>query len=207
MYAKVETFFRLYNIYCIFVEKLNGMIIASQKRKENIAEYLLYMWQIEDLIRAYGLDIDTITNNLISKYELDDDTRKNVIDWYESLIDMMRREDVVKSGHLQINKNIILQLTDLNNTMLKDSRFTEYSAEFYKTLPFIVELRAKAADEAVGEIETCFTALYGLLLMKLQGKEISNETLNAMKQISHFLAVLSRYFKLDSENQLFKLEE
>lgn len=28
------------------------MITASQKRKENIAEYLLYMWQIEDLIRA-----------------------------------------------------------------------------------------------------------------------------------------------------------
>ena len=34
------------------------MIIASQKKKENIAEYLLYMWQIEDIIRAYGLDID-----------------------------------------------------------------------------------------------------------------------------------------------------
>lgn len=36
------------------------MIIASQKKKENIAEYLLYMWQIEDIIRAYGLDIDQI---------------------------------------------------------------------------------------------------------------------------------------------------
>ena len=31
------------------------MKIASQKRKENIAEYLLYMWQIEDIIRANGL--------------------------------------------------------------------------------------------------------------------------------------------------------
>ena len=36
------------------------MYIASQKRKENIAEYLLYMWQIEDMIRANGLDIDRI---------------------------------------------------------------------------------------------------------------------------------------------------
>ena len=36
------------------------MIIASQKKKENIAEYLLYMWQIEDLIRVYKLDIDAI---------------------------------------------------------------------------------------------------------------------------------------------------
>ncbi len=27
------------------------MFVASQKRKENIAEYLLYMWQIEDIDR------------------------------------------------------------------------------------------------------------------------------------------------------------
>ena len=32
------------------------MIIARQKRKENIAEYLLYMWQVEDLIRANKFD-------------------------------------------------------------------------------------------------------------------------------------------------------
>lgn len=43
------------------------MIIASQKRKENIAEYLLYMWQIEDIIRAYKLDIDTIDEQDLSR--------------------------------------------------------------------------------------------------------------------------------------------
>ena len=46
------------------------MIIASQKRKENIAEYLLYMWQIEDIIRAYKLDIDTIDEQIVSKYNV-----------------------------------------------------------------------------------------------------------------------------------------
>ena len=34
------------------------MIIARRKRKENIAEYLLYMWQVEDLIRANNFDMD-----------------------------------------------------------------------------------------------------------------------------------------------------
>ena len=47
------------------------MITASQKRKENIAEYLLYMWQIEDLIRANGLDIDKIRANVLERYNLD----------------------------------------------------------------------------------------------------------------------------------------
>ena len=41
------------------------MFTASQKRKENIAEYLIYMWHIEDVIRAYGLDMDRIKHELI----------------------------------------------------------------------------------------------------------------------------------------------
>ena len=68
------------------------MIIASQKRRENIAEYLLYMWQIEDLIRANGLDINKIKATIIDRYQLTDEQRKQMTEWYESLIDMMRRE-------------------------------------------------------------------------------------------------------------------
>lgn len=187
----------------IFVIKIVVMIIASQKRKENIAEYLLYMWQIEDLIRANNMDIDMIEQNIVSKYNLSQDDHDKMLAWYESLIDMMRREDVVTSGHLQLNKNVIIQLNDLHNTLLKDARFSEYSVEFYKTLPFIVELRAKAKDNKEGEIETCFTALYGLLLFRLQKKELSIDTQNALKQIANFVAVLAHYFKLDSEDKLF----
>ena len=84
------------------------MIIASRKHKENIAEYLLYMWQIEDIIRANGLDIDRIKSSVIDKFELTDVQRKEMEEWYESLIDMMRREGVEKSGHLQLNKNVII---------------------------------------------------------------------------------------------------
>jgi flagellin-specific chaperone FliS len=183
------------------------MFIASQKRKENIAEYLLYMWQIEDLIRANDLDIDKITQNIVNRFGLPEDQRKQMIEWYESLIDMMRREDVIKSGHLQLNKNIILQLAQLHDTVLKDPQFTEYNAEYYKTLPFIVELRAKAGENKQGELETCLTALYGMLLLRLQGKEITKDTQTALAQISRFIALLSHYFKLDSEDKLFKNEE
>ena len=42
------------------------MIIARQKRKENIAEYLLYMWQVEDLIRANKFDMDSINRTVIA---------------------------------------------------------------------------------------------------------------------------------------------
>ena len=181
------------------------MITASEKKRENIAEYLLYMWQIEDLIRAYKLDIDKIQENIIDKYnDLDDAKRNEMREWYESLIDMMRREGVVEKGHLQINKNVIIALDDLNHRLLSDTKFASYSAQFYHTLPIIVELRSKSGDNKVGEIETCFNALYGILMLRLQGKEISEETKQATAQISKFLALLSHYYKQDYNNELFK---
>ena len=183
------------------------MFIASQKRKENIAEYLLYMWQIEDMIRANNLDIDKIRKNVIDKYQLTDEQRTQLEDWYESLIDMMRREDVAQSGHLQLNKNVIIQLVQLHNALLKDPRFAEYTKQCYATLPFIVELRSKAGTDPKGEIETCFNALYGMLLLRLQSKEVSADTENAVKQITRFIALLSHYFKLDENDELFKDEK
>ena len=99
------------------------MFTASARKKENIAEYLLYMWQIEDIIRASRLDIDRIQSEIIDLYSgISDEQRKQLRDWYESLIDMMRAEGVTEKGHLQINKNVIIELTDLHLRLLRSPR-------------------------------------------------------------------------------------
>lgn len=180
------------------------MIIAQLIRKENIAEYLLYMWQIEDIIRANKLDIDLINQNLISKYNVDEQQRNEIKDWYESLIKMMELENVRQSGHLQINKNVIIRLADLHQELLKSPKFPEYGAVFYKTLPYIVELRAKAGENKAGELETCFNALYGMLMLRLQGKEVSESTMQAITQISNFLSLLSSLYKKNEERPIFE---
>lgn len=179
------------------------MITASAKKRENIAEYLLYMWQIEDLIRAYGLDIDKIQTNIIDRYgNLDDRQRKEMRDWYESLIDMMRREDAVRTGHLQLNRNTLSDLESLHRRLLADPKFAAYAAEYYNTLPLVVELRAKAGENKKDEIETCFDALYGILMLRLQKKDITPDTLHASGQITKLLARLAHYYKLDYNNEL-----
>lgn len=183
------------------------MYVASQKRKENVAEYLLYMWQIEDLIRANGLDLSKIEERIVSPSGLSDEQRREMLGWYESLIDMMRREGVEAKGHLQINQNMVGQLADLHQRLLADPKFQDYHAEFYKTLPYIVELRSRAGEEKAGEIETCFNALYGWLLLRLKGQEISPETQQAMAQIARFVALLTRDFHLDEQEKLFKRDE
>ncbi|MCM1029058.1 MAG: DUF4924 family protein [Pseudoflavonifractor sp.] len=184
------------------------MIIASAKRKENIAEYILYMWQVEDIIRANDLDIDKIKANVIDRFPgLSPDARREMTEWYESLIDMMRREGVAETGHLQINRNILADLAELHRRLLADPRFPDYTALFYKALPFIVELRSKGGDAPAGEIETCFNALYGMLLLRLGSKEVTPATQEAIKAISTFIAALARDYHLDEANRLFPADD
>ncbi len=178
------------------------MIIARQKKKENIAEYLLYMWQIEDLIRANGLDLEKIQAGIIDHFDQPEEVKKEIRDWYESLIDMMRREDKQQSGHLQLNQNVIIDLTDLHQQLLKSNKEPFYVAAYYKTLPFIVELRARAGEHQTGEIETCFSALYGVLMIRLKGQTVSEETMKAIKQITTFLGLLSDKYKEDRAGEL-----
>ena len=178
------------------------MKIASQKQKENIAEYLLFMWPIEDIIRAYGLDIDQIQKHIINSYDLPEEQKKSMREWYESLIDMMHSEGVEKKGHLQLNKNVLIDLTDLHLRLLKSTREPFYGAAFFKTLPYIVELRAKSGEGKTGELETCFNALYGVLLLRLQKKEIQSDTLKAIQQISTFLSILAEKYKQEKAGEL-----
>lgn len=164
-------------------------------KRENIAEYLLFMWQTEDLIRAYKLDIDKIQQSVINSVYQSVEERKNARDWYEGLIIMMKSEGVQEKGHLQINKNIIIDLTDIHLRLLKDPKESEYIGVYYNTLPYIVELRSKTTDKEVPELETCFTALYGYMLLNIQKKEISKETQAAITQITSLLRLLSKKYK------------
>lgn len=179
------------------------MFTASIKKKENIAEYLLYMWQIEDIIRAYNLDIDRISTDIVDAYtDITDEQRKMLFEWYESLVDMMRSEGVVEKGHIQLNKNVIIDLTDLHLRLLKSPREPFYTAAFYKVLPYIVELRAKSPEAQVGEIETCFNALYGILMLRLQHHDVSQDTLKAVKDITDFMAILTEKYHQDKAGEL-----
>lgn len=178
------------------------MLVAKKLKDENIAEYLIYMWQVEDLIRANGLDIDQIEKTIISHFDQPENVKHEIREWYENLIDMMRREGVEEKGHLIINKNIISDLTDLHLRLLKSSNETDYSSIYYKTLPFIVELRAKSSDKDIPELETCFSALYGFLLMRIQQKDISGETQAAIAQISSLIRLLVQKYNAYKIGQL-----
>jgi flagellin-specific chaperone FliS len=92
-------------------------------------------------------------------------------------------------------------MAELHAQLLASTKFPFYNAEYYKVLPFIVELRNKGSKE-INEIETCLNALYGVMMLRIQQKAISASTENAIKEITTFLGMLSDYYKKDKEEGL-----
>jgi hypothetical protein len=97
-------------------------------------------------------------------------------------------------------------LTDLHLDLLRSPKFPFYGAAYFKALPFIVELRNKSGKKDEPELETCFEALYGVMLLKLQKKEVSADTEKAIKEISSFLSLLANYYDKDKKGEL-KLDD
>lgn len=160
------------------------------------------MWQVEDLLRANELSLDKVKTNIVEPYALPDEESGELLQWYADLIDMMHQEGVKETGHLQINKNIIISLADLHGRLLRSPKVPFYSAAYYKALPFIVEFRNKSNGRDKGEIENCFDALYMLWLMKAQKREINSETAAATAEIGKFISMLALYFKEEEEGRL-----
>ena len=178
------------------------MFIAQELRKKNIAEYLLYMWQMEDMIRAFGCSLQRIRDEYLTQFQYDDEQREEELDWFGNLIRMMNQEGCRERGHLQINKVTLQMLIELHSQLLESPKFPFYNTAYYKVLPFIVELRNRGVDKQENEIETCFNSLYGVMMLRLQKKEISPDTQHAVKEISTFIGMLNDYYLKDKQEPL-----
>ena len=177
------------------------MLIAKQKRKENIAEYILYLYQIEDLIRAFKLDMNLIETQLVEKYDVDENTSKEITDWYSNLVIMMDKEGKREQGHLQFLTNLINDVDQLHLKFMETGVDKMYVNTFHSVAGLITELKQKN-KEAKNDVDLAITAIYGFLLLKIQQKSISAETTDAIKRISNWLSYLSKLYKQFEEGDL-----
>ncbi|MBO6125664.1 MAG: DUF4924 family protein [Bacteroidaceae bacterium] len=171
------------------------MIVAQKLRKQNISAYIIYMFQVEDIIRAYGLDVDRICKEYLPRFQYTEEQIADQREWYAGLIRMMKEEGVQESGHVQVVKNTLMLMAERHQELLADPKQPFYSAAYYKALPYIVELRSKGMGKEKNEIENCVDALYGATVLKMQGRELTDQTKQALQPITHLLEMLSKLYK------------
>jgi hypothetical protein len=147
-----------------------------KSKKDNIAEYILYLWQMEDYLRAFP-------QNAEATPELHD------------LNEMMHREGIVEGGHLALANNALSELEDLHTTLLNEDAM--YRAAIIRLQPSLNLLKAKTDRPTMSDIEACLVLLYQIMMLKLQKKEITRETASVQQQATQVLTFLSRTYHDD----------
>lgn len=144
-----------------------------RSKKDNIAEYILYLWQMEDYLRAFPQNADA-TQEL------------------HELNEMMHREGIVEGGHLTLASNALAELEDLHSELLNEDAM--YRAAIMRLQPSLNLLKAKTDRPTMSDIEACLLLLYQIMLLRLQKKEISPETANVQTQATQLLQFLSKTY-------------
>lgn len=167
--------------------------IAETLRGLNICEWLLYMWSAEDVVRS-GKTHDTEWARFMPWWEKE---------WWDETARKMEAEGIGESGHLAEAERVLAELEDLHDR-LSTERGTgdDYKKAYLRAAPAIHQLGGKE-----GLLRTCFVFLYGLLLLGLQKKEISEDTREAQKTVTEMLSILAGYYKKEKEKEGKEAEE
>ncbi len=175
------------------------MLVAQQKLQENIAEYILYMYQIEDVIRAYNFDMEEIIEHYVRPQLPDESFLGQYREWYQRIINELKANKLEKTGHMPSLNEVLVELSYLHTTLLTATKDPKYLGIFEVASKNIEEFKQKSNLKDKNEIEIAFHAMYMKLLLRLQKKEISAETEEAFDSMRIMLAYLSRgYHKMKS---------
>jgi uncharacterized sporulation protein YeaH/YhbH (DUF444 family) len=174
--------------------------IAERKRQENIAEFVLYVWQMEDLARAAQFDVEAISTLLSGD---DQKSKEAETRWFRNLIAQMKDEGLEKTGHISELDEVMKELAYLHSTLLTVLRDEKYIEKYAVAQPNIAAFLSKSGGEAANDVDACLTALYGLMTLRLKRMTISKETEMAVRTFSTLMAHLSSEYhkmKLGEQN-------
>jgi hypothetical protein len=171
------------------------MTIAKQKLEQNIAEYILFVWQMEDMVRAIYFETEAV-EAFIKSFTPNDQAFEEEKKWFIDLIRTMRSERVEVRGHISEIHELLFELNYLHNTLLNLLKEKSYIQAYRKAQPFINEYLSHSDGKATNDVETCLTALYGLLILRLKKEPISTETTEAMDSFSQLMGRLAHHFKM-----------
>lgn len=173
------------------------MIIARELRSKNIAEYLIYMFQLEDLVRAFNADFNKLYEVHIRHFELKGKELEECKHWYSTLCSMMQEENIMKQGHLQFLKHKMDELESFHFQLLHANEEDRYVSVFNHCTHDLELYRKKTGLS--GDVEPALTALYTLMLMRMKKMEISEDTSSSIDRISKWMAILAqRYYEFET---------
>lgn len=170
------------------------MFIALKYKESNIVEYVLYMWHIEELIRSFNFDLEEIKEHVVEGFNLNEAAKAELIRWYQGLINQMSEERIKEKGHLEEINEIMNELHYLHHALMTVYQDKEYQDLVAEAMPSIDDLRSKSDGRSHSDLEIAMNGLFGVLVLKLKKKQVSDATQEAVQHISKVMAGLAKYY-------------
>lgn len=168
------------------------MDIAKQKRRENIAEYILYLWQIEDLLRALQFSPEAIHSTLVApRKDLSEADKPVYLMWYLDIANLLRQEGKEEQGHLEHTLHLIRELHDLHLQLMKLPAGEHYRRTCARLEPELPRLRAVVGNLGMSDTELCFRALYAAMLYRIKGEGGKSAVADTIEFVSPVIAELA----------------
>ncbi|WP_111672518.1 DUF4924 family protein [Algoriphagus litoralis] len=164
--------------------------IAEKKKSQNIGEYLVYMYQMEDLIRSYQGNMEEIQQYVVSHYPVSEQEKAEITRWFEELRDNMMSQEIMEKDHLRELRDLVENLANLHWKLLKTDK--TYFETYNKAKPHILEaILASDGENPGNEIQICINGIYGLLLCRLLGKKVDDQQIKAAEAFGEVLSLLN----------------
>ena len=168
--------------------------IAENKKSQNIAEYIIYLYQQEDLIRSFQGNLEEIRQYIVSHFPVEEKEKNTIFNWYQDFRNQMEKEGIMEKGHLEESKKLVAELSQLHWQLLKSDQ--TYFQTYQKAKPHILQAVMEADGKDLGnEIQICLNGVYGLLLCRLLGKKISDEQLKSAEAFGEVLSLLNLVYQ------------
>lgn len=183
------------------------MDIARSKRRENIAEYILYLWQLEDLLRALQFSPEAVFTTLVApRKELTEEQKTAFLLWYMELANLLHEEGKDEKGHLEHTLHLIADLHNLHLQLMKLPSGEHYRQTYARLDAELPRLRAVLGNPGMSDTELCFRALYAAMLYRIKGEGEKSAVTDTLEVISPAIAELADlYGKVErGELDLFK---
>jgi len=109
------------------------------------------------------------------------------------MAEMMEEEEIEERGHLQHVVNLSNDLFQLHLRLINSPDEGDYHQLYQSGALLEAELRQKGSEED-NLVSLFLAAIYGVWLLGLKKVQISDDTRQAVEQMSSLLALLSKYY-------------
>ena len=141
-----------------------------KNKRENIAGYILWIWQLEDYLRAFP------------NVAIDNESPSPDMRFLAELSEMMHREGVTEKGHVQLARNAMAELEELHLLLLGDD--ASYRASMIRLTPALNIFKSKTDNPLMSDIEAGITLLYQVMVVRVRQKEMTAATAGTRTQVT-----------------------